>query len=136
MANLNINKVILGGRLTADPEIKALPSGMSIATFSIAINRKNDKEKADFINLKAFGKTADSISKFFRKGSCICVVGNIQINNWQDKDGNKRYSTDVVVDEFYFVDSKNEVAAPTLITATPPLTPKFEEIDINSELPF
>ena len=133
MANLSFNKVMLGGRLTADPELKHTPQGMAVLSFSVAVGRKNDKEKTDFLNLKAFGKVAENISRYFRKGSSIFVVGNIQTNNWTDQQGNKRYSTEVAVDEFYFVDSKNEIASPTF---APTVTPKFEEIDSSSDLPF
>lgn len=133
MANLSFNKVMLGGRLTADPELKHTPQGMAVLSFSVAVGRKNDKEKTDFLNLKAFGKVAENISRYFRKGSSIFVVGNIQTNNWQDQQGNKRYSTEVAVDEFYFVDSKNEIASPTFAAT---VTPKFEEIDSSSDLPF
>lgn len=135
MSNLNFNKVMLGGRLTHEPELKVTPQGMSVLAFSIAIQRKNDKQKTDFINAKAFGKVAESIAKFFHKGSSIFVVGNIQTNSWSDQQGNKRYSTDVAVDEFYFVDSKNEVGD-NYPTFTPPSAPKFEEIDDDSSLPF
>ena len=133
MANLSFNKVMLGGRLTADPELKHTPQGMAVLSFSVAVGRKNDKEKTDFLNLKAFGKVAENISRYFRKGSSIFIVGNIQTNNWQDQQGNKRYSTEIAVDEFYFVDSKNEIASPTF---APTVTPKFEEIDVDDSLPF
>ena len=138
MANLNVNKVVVGGRITHDLEPKVTPQGMSILTFSIAVGRKNDKAKTDFINCKAFGNTANNICKFFKKGSTILVFGNIQISSWQDQNGQKRSTTDVVVDEFTFVDSKNEVAnAPDFNSfATPPQAPNFEEITDNSDLPF
>jgi single-strand DNA-binding protein len=111
MANLNLNKVILGGRLTADPELKTTQSGISVLTFYIAINRKVGKDKpqeADFISLTAWNKTAEFINTYFRKGSSICVVGSLQVRKWEDNNGQKRYSTEVVVDEAMFVDSKNE----------------------------
>ena len=135
MANINFNKSMLGGRITNDLELKYTPQGMGILAFSIAIQRSNDKQKTDFINCKAFSKVAESIAKFLHKGSSIFVVGKIQTNNWQDKDGNKRYSTEVAVDEFYFVDSKNEVGDnyPTFTTTSPP---KFEEISNDDMLPF
>ena len=134
MANLNLNKVILGGRITHDIELKKSQSGMSIVSFSIAVQRKNDKNATDFINCKSFGKTGEHISKYFRKGSTICVIGNIQVSNWQDKDGNKRYSTDVIVDEALFVDSKNEVGSVAHDFASE--MPKFEELADNTDLPF
>lgn len=134
MANINFNKSMLGGRITHELELRATTTGTSALAFSIAVQRKMDKNKTDFVNCKAFGKTAESIAKFFRKGSSIFVVGNIQTNNWQDKDGNKHYSTEVAVDEFYFVDSKNEVGGNDNSFAN--VTPKFEELTSDDELPF
>ena len=137
MANFNINKVILGGRLTADVELKATPQGVSVSQFSIAVNRKTSKEqeqKADFINCVAWRNTAEFISKFFKKGSSICVTGEIQTRNWTDKNGQNRYATEVIVDEAYFVDGKNDgQVAPAFQT---PTTPIFEEISNDDDLPF
>lgn len=113
MASLNLNKVILGGRLTADPELKTTPSGVSVCSFSIAVGRKYSKEgeqTTDFITCVAWRQSAEFISKFFRKGSSICIVGNIQTRSYTDKDGNKRSVTEVIVDEANFVDSKSETA--------------------------
>ena len=81
MSNLNLNKVILGGRLTADVEQKQTPSGVAVCNFSIAVNRKYSKEgeqQTDFINCQAWRQTAEFISKYFKKGSAICITGNIQ----------------------------------------------------------
>lgn len=135
MANVNFNKVFIGGRITNDLEMKMTQQGTGVLSFSVAVQRRLDKNKTDFINCKAFGKTAENITRFFRKGSSIIVGGSIQTNNWQDQQGNKRYSTDIMVDEFYFADSKNEVSdnSPTF---APPVTPKFEEIDTDDSLPF
>lgn len=148
MASLNLNKVILGGRLTADPELKQTTSGITVCSFSIAVNRKMAKDKereADFINCTAWRSTAEFISKYFKKGSSICVVGSIQTRSWEDNEGQKRYATEVVVEEAMFVDSKAEAqgaaaqytpeaySAPTL---NPQSTPKFEEVEDDSGLPF
>lgn len=111
MANLNLNKVILGGRLTADPELKTTQSGVSVLSFSLAINRKVGKDKdpqTDFITCQAWRQTAEFINQFFKKGSSICIVGNLQVRKWEDNNGQKRYATEVVVDEAMFVDSKSE----------------------------
>ena len=82
MANFNFNKVILGGRLTSDPELRQTPQGVSVVNFSIAISRKNNKnneqQMADFINCVAWRSTAEFICKYFRKGSSICVTGGLQ----------------------------------------------------------
>ena len=140
MANLNFNKAILGGRMTADAELKQTPSGVSVCTFSIAVNRKVAKDaeqKTDFINCVAWRNTADFISKYFKKGSSILVVGNIQNRAWQDANGNKRYATEVIVDEVNFVDSKSDNGAGT-IGATPYSvdTTQFEEMTADDSLPF
>ena len=113
MANFNFNKVILGGRLTADPELKTTPSGIAVTTFTVAVNRrfggKNGEDaQADFFNVTAWSQTAEFITKFFRKASSICVVGSIQTRTWE-KDGVKHYATEIVADEAYFVDAKNEM---------------------------
>lgn len=114
MAALNLNKVILGGRLTADPELKTTPSGVSVCTFGLAVNRKYSKEgeqATDFINCVAWRVTAEVISRYFKKGSSLCIVGSIQARSYTDKDGNKRSATEVIVDEANFVDSKSENSA-------------------------
>mgnify|MGYP003294463375 CR=1 FL=1 len=114
MANFNLNKVILGGRLTADPELKQTPSGVSVCTFSIAVNRRFTSKdaaaqtQADFFNVTAWRQTAEFITRYFRKASSICVVGSIQTRTWMDQNGQKRFATEIVADEAYFVDAKSE----------------------------
>lgn len=138
MANFNLNKVILGGRITADPELKQTPQGVSVTSFSVAVNRRGKEQQADFINCVAWRQTADFICRFFKKGSSICIVGNIQTRTWNDTQNNKRYATEVIVDEAYFVDSKSE-GAPSFTEAPAFQTqqaPKFEEITGDDELPF
>lgn len=111
MSNLNLNKVILGGRLTADPELKTTPSGVSVCQFGLAVNRKYSKEgvqATDFINCVAWRATSEFLARYFRKGSSVCIVGSIQTRSYTDKDGIKRNVTEVIVDEAMFVDSKQE----------------------------
>lgn len=137
MANFNFNKAILGGRLTADPELKTTPSGLHVASFKLAINRRNsnkdgDEAKTDFIGCVAWRQTADFITSYFRKGSSICVVGSIQSRSWTDAQGTKHYATEVAVDEVSFVDSKGEFISDTGKQSEP----VFEEIKDNSDLPF
>ena len=145
MANLNLNKVILGGRLTADIELKQTTSGISVCTFSLAVNRKTAKDaeqKTDFITCQAWRQTAEFLSRYFKKGSSLCIVGSLQVREWEDKNGNKRYSTEVTVDEAMFVDSKTEApgAEPNSSQGfLPPeyvAEPKFEEIKTDDDLPF
>lgn len=110
-----MNKVILIGRLTKDPELRfAAGSGTAVSRFSIAINRpkRKDQEKAetDFINCVSFGKRAETIAQYFTKGSQIAVTGSIRTGSYDAKDGTKRYTTDIAVDSFEFVGNKDNSA--------------------------
>ena len=152
--SLNLNKVILAGRMTADPELKQTASGISVLTFTIAVNRsyvsKNSDQadrQADFITVVAWRNTAEFISKYFRKGSAICVTGSIQVRNWQDQQGQKRYSTEVVADEAMFVESRgsesgNAAYTPDSYSQTPSFSsnaasaPNFEDRNTDDDLPF
>ena len=154
MSSLNLNKVILCGRLTADPELKQTPSGHAVVSFSLAVNRRYQSKSADgtqaqqtdFINVVAWRQTAEFISRYFRKGSALCITGSIQTRSWQDQQGQKRYATEVVADEAMFVDSKNDSGstgsfAPDSYNApsyssSPASAPKFEELKTDDDLPF
>ena len=108
-----MNKVILMGRLTRDPEVRYTQTNNTmVVTFSLAVNRRftreGDTQTADFINCTAWSKTGEFISKYFKKGQQVGVVGRIQTRSWDDANGQKRYSTDVVVEEAYFADSKRD----------------------------
>ena len=152
MANFNFNKVILGGRLTADPELKQTQSGIAVVKFSIAVNRRRSagqQNETDFFNVTAWRQTADLVSRYFKKGSSICVVGTIQNNKWTDPQGTVHYRTDIVADEVMFVDSRAESgnafggddsdafggSTPSFSTPTG-VAPKFEEIKTDDDLPF
>lgn len=150
------NKVILIGNLTADPELKQTASGISACTFSIAVNRRfkdeNGQNACDFINIVAWRKTAEFVNQYFSKGKPILVCGQLQTRTWTDKEGNKRYATEVVADEVSFVGSndnataaKNEPVVSTPGSYTPSAytqpsfnttTPQFEEIPGDESLPF
>ena len=116
MASLNLNKVVLAGHLTAPPELRQTPNGVSVTTFSIAVNRRVGRaaegqpaqQSVDFFNLVAWRSVADFITRYFKKGSAICVTGSLQTRNWTDQQGAKRYSTEVIVDEAFFVDSNGQ----------------------------
>lgn len=105
-----INSAILMGRLTADPELRSTTSGTSVTRFTIAVNRysKDGEDKADFINVTAWRKTAEFVSKYFRKGSMIAVQGSIQTDTYTDREGNKRYSFQIVANNVSFCGSKAE----------------------------
>ena len=112
-----MNKTILMGRLTRDPEIRtaAGESGITIARFTLAVNRRfrrDSEESADFISCVAFGKTAEFIEKYITRGRQICVCGRIQTGSYTNRDGLKIYTTDVVVEEADFADSRPNADAP------------------------
>lgn len=146
----NFNKVIIGGRLTADPELKTTPSGIPVVSFTVAVNRRygtseNGESTADFFNVTAWRQTAEFVSKYFRKASSICIVGSLQTRNWTDQQGNKRYSVEIVADEANFVDKRDEAPEAVRIAsndtaayAAPQYTsaPAFEDVGDNEELPF
>lgn len=159
MANFNLNKVILGGRVVADPELKQTPAGVPVVSFRIAVNRRfqsknadaQSQPQADFLNITAWRQQAEFVARYFRKGSSICVVGSIQTRSWTDPQGQKQYATDIVADEIYFVDSKSEAGgygnAPAgqytpesygtpAYSSGAATTPKFEEISGDDDLPF
>lgn len=105
-----MNKVILIGRLTKDPELRYTTSNTAVCQFSIAVDRKYKSEgqpTADFINIVAWRNTAEFVSKYFNKGSRIAIVGQIQTRNYDDKDGKKVYVTEVIADEVEFCESKS-----------------------------
>ena len=154
MASLNLNKVVLAGHLTATPELRQTPNGVSVTSFSIAINRRFSKNtegqsqnaNVDFINLVAWRNQAEFITRYFKKGSAICVTGSIQSRSWTDQQGAKRYATEVLVDEAFFVDSSNnqggysiqdsfEQPAPQFSSA-PSAETQFEDMSSDDDLPF
>lgn len=139
MANFNLNKVIIGGRLTADPELKQTQTGASVATFSVAVNRKYStgasKQESNFFHITAWGQTAEHVSRYFHKGSSICIVGSLQNSTWTNQKGEKQYRTDIVADEVMFVDSKGD-SAPPQSSYGQQTVPKFETLPQDADLPF
>ena len=150
---LNLNKVVLAGRMTADPELKQTASGVSVLSFTIAVNRSyvskssdQGERQADFINIVAWRNTAEFISKYFRKGSAICVTGSIQTRSWQDQQGQKRYATEIVADEAMFVESRSGDSAQSYtpdtygqapsFSSNPGSAPNFEDHNTDDDLPF
>lgn len=155
MASLNLNKVVLAGHLTATPELRQTPNGVSVTSFSVAVNRRFSKSSdgnqnagasnVDFINCVAWRNTADFITRYFKKGSAICISGSIQTRSWTDQQGAKRYSTEVLADEAYFVDSNGQgggfvnqdsyESAPQFSSA-PAAEAQFEDMSSEDDLPF
>lgn len=102
-----MNKVILIGRLTKDPELRfAAGSGNAVSRFTVAVNRQFKRDETDFINCVAFGKTAETISQYLTKGSQIALTGSIRTGSYDAQDGTKRYTTDIAVESFEFIGSK------------------------------
>lgn len=129
-----MNKVILMGRLTKDPDVRYTQTNNTmIASFTLAVNRrfaKEEEQNADFINIVAWSKTAEFCSKYFKKGQQVGVIGRMQTRTWDDDVGQKHYITEVVAEEVYFADTRRDGE-----------TSKFENIientnDGSDELPF
>ena len=131
---MNINKVILMGRITADPELRMSTSNVPVMGFTIAVNKpkkKDGTQEANFIDCVAFNKTAEFINKYFKKGSLIIVFGQINTGTYE-KDGKKFKSTKIIVDEVQFGESKKETASPDI-----PAADFFSDIrDMDEDLPF
>ena len=111
-----LNKIVIMGRLTRDPELRHTQSGTAVASFTLAVDRdiksKDTGEKAtDFIDVIAWRQTGEFVSKYFTKGRMAVAEGRLQIRDWTDKDGSKRRSAEVVADNVYFVDSKQSSGA-------------------------
>lgn len=127
-----MNKTILLGRLTKDPEVRYTQTNNTmVVNFTLAVNRRYTKEgepTADFINIIAWNKTAEFVYKYFKKGQQVAVAGRLQTRNYDDKDGKKVYVTEVVAEEVYFADSKKEEVEQSKIEDT------FESEE--SDLPF
>ena len=107
-----LNKIIIMGRLTRDPELRRTGSGTAVTSFSLAVDRdfksQSGEKETDFIDVVAWRSTAEFVSKYFTKGRMAVVTGRLQIRNWTDKEGNKRRSAEVVADNVYFGDSKRD----------------------------
>lgn len=106
-----LNKGILMGRLVADPELRATPNNTPVCSFTLAVNRRtkpDEPQVADFLDIVAWGKTAEFVSKYFSKGQQVAVAGRIQSRMWEDKQGNKRKSVEIVAEEVHFAEPKRQ----------------------------
>ena len=123
-----LNRIILMGRLTRDPELRRTGSGTAVTSFSLAVDRdfksQSGEKETDFIDIVAWRNTAEFVSKYFTKGRMAVVEGRLQIHDWKDKDGNNRHSAEVVADNIYFGDSRKDTAAPA-----EPLPEELEELE-------
>ena len=126
-----MNKVILIGRLTKDPEIRYTQNNAPVCSFTLAVDRRFSKDKqADFINCQAWQKTAEFITKYFGKGNLLAIVGRIQTRTWEDEDGKRHYVTEVVAEEAYFTGDRNN-------SRPEPQDDRFEPLDDeDDDLPF
>lgn len=145
-----LNHIVLMGRFTRDPELKHTQSGISVASFTLAVDRdyssKDSTDKqTDFIDCVAWRSTAEFVSKYFAKGRMAVVSGRLQIRDWVDREGGKRRSAEVMVDNIYFGDSKRASDAGTSggyqndigsDYNAPVIEPDFTEIEDDGELPF
>ena len=151
-----LNRAILMGRLTSDPELKQTPNGVFVSSFSIAVNRNYNRDMTDFINIVAWRQTAEFVCRYFKKGQLIALEGSIQTRNYEDKNGNKRTAVEVVADQVHFAESKNSNLSNTQSFSMPSTANKdlsfdtsnpssfssgdfdgFEELEVDDdELPF
>ena len=129
----NLNKVFLMGNLTRDVELKKTPSNMSVANVGLAVNRQyrtNDetREETTFVDCEAWGRTAEVMGQYLRKGRPVFIEGRLKLDQWQDRDGNNRSKLKVVIDNFQFIDSRGGGGgdAPAQTSAAPQSVPEDE----------
>ena len=135
-----MNKVMLLGRLTREPEIKYTANNLAVCKFGLAVNRRfvkqGEERQADFLNIVAFGKTADFCSKYFTKGQQVIVSGRIQVSTWDDQDGKRQYFTDIVAEEAYFADGKRSDSYEQQPVKDDTKSEFYPVSDEDDELPF
>ena len=139
-----LNRIIIQGRMTKDPELRHTPSGVPVASFTLAVDRdfkdKQTGEKAtDFIDIVAWRQTAEFVSRYFTKGRMAVVVGSLQLRDWTDRDGGKRRAAEVVADTVYFGDSRRDAeAGGGYSSGETPTSPAsdYQSADDDGELPF
>jgi len=143
---INLNKVTLIGNITKDIELKALPSGMKVASFGLATNRTwkdsngEKKEQAEFHSIVAFGKQAEVIAQYCKKGDQLFIEGRIQTRSWENKEGNKQYKTEIILESFQF-GNKNEkvgqqVEKPEVVEDTTAIDENGVDLNDRSDVPF
>lgn len=136
-----VNCAVIMGRLVADPELRTTGSGVSVTSFTVAVDRrfanKDEEKQADFIDVVAWRQTADFVCKYFKKGSMIAVQGNIQTRMYEDKDGNKRKAVEIVADNVSFCGSKSDSAkTENQPTSSTPVTTYLNAVIDDEETPF
>ena len=135
-----LNKIILMGRLTRDPELRRTNSGTAVASFTIAVDRdfksQGGEKETDFIDVVAWRSTAEFVSKYFSKGRLAVVEGRLQLRDWTDQNGNKRKNAEVIADNVYFGDTKKEVQQDNFSSLNDRVNQGFVEQEDNGDLPF
>ena len=131
-----INNVTLMGRMTADAELRATTNGTNVTQFTVAVERdyvkSGEERQTDFINIVAWGRTAEFVSRYFHKGDMIAVIGSVQVRNYTDKNGNKRYVTEVIAEKVSFCGGKGNTSPNLNITPSNDI----EEVGNDDDLPF
>lgn len=123
-----MNRIIIMGRLTRDPELRQTNSGTPVASFTVAVDRRGKEKATDFIDCVAWQGTAEFVRKYFTKGQRICVEGRLQIRDWTDSDGHKRRAAEVIADGVEFCESKK--------AAQEDDGPVFDDLEGEDDLPF
>lgn len=135
-----LNRIIVMGRMTRDPELRRTNSGTAVASFTVAVDRdfksQSGEKETDFIDVVVWRNTAEFVSKYFSKGRMAVVEGRLQLRDWTDKDGNKRRSAEIVADNVYFGDSKRDGG--DTVQSEPQSEPQsgFSEVEDDGDLPF
>lgn len=135
-----MNKVILMGRLTQDPEMRQTTTGKSVCSFRLAVNRRfsrqGEQDQADFFPVSAWEKTAEFCNSYFRKGQQVAVIGRVQNRSWNDDQGNKRTITEIIADEVFFADSKKDSYSSDGLESKQNDAEGFFPVDDADDLPF
>lgn len=148
----SLNKVLLIGNLTRDPDVKMMTNGRPVCNFGLALNRSykdaegNRKDETTFVDVECFGPRAEAVGRFFTKGRSIFVEGRLKLDQWESKEGEKRSAIRVVLDNFEFVDSRQDsqtnqpsspAASPKIsVPAETPEKPKASDPDLDEDVPF
>lgn len=127
---MSLNTITVMGRITKDIELRRTNNGTAVASFTVAVDRDFDKGNTDFIECVAWKNTAEFAAKYFRKGSKAVILGQLQMRDWEDKNGNKRRNAEIVVGSMYFADSKKETDYAALVE------PEMAEIEDDDDFPL
>lgn len=136
---MSLNRITIMGRLTRDPELRRTQSGTPVTSFTMAVDRdfknQSSEKETDFIDVVAWRNTAEFAAKYFTKGRMAIASGRLQIRDWQDNNGNKRRSAEVIADSIYFGDSKPQDAQPAVHAVNVDAS-DFDEIEDDPDFPF